>query len=262
MMHESFTFYRSFYDAINLLSSPEEKIEAYDALFNYAFNGEEPKSASRNTSIILCSVKPQIDKSLERYGRLVELSKLYEKNTYYYKYNIDLKEKKCHKKRKKTQVDGENNLPSSKKSTNGKTAKSKEAIAEFDAKLKNAFAMEYTKFASAFPSKKNVITSSCRKFFKEIGIDTVKMKVNIDKLIEAVKNSDFLMERDYLGFWWCLTNYTRIVNEIFKTGADGKTIMKYWQSCDQTAGYKGREYSKAELESLFDSIDDLEVSNE
>ena len=58
-MRESFVFYRSFFDAISDLDT-DQQAEAYNAIFRYAFTGEEPDTAGV-VSAVFKLVKPQID---------------------------------------------------------------------------------------------------------------------------------------------------------------------------------------------------------
>ena len=64
-MRDSLVFYRSFYEAIKDLPQ-EERIKAYDYIFNYAFEDIEPDSISA-ASAIFKMAKPQIDANNKRY---------------------------------------------------------------------------------------------------------------------------------------------------------------------------------------------------
>lgn len=64
-MRDSVVFYRSFREAINNLPE-EERLKAYDYIFDYAFDEKEPKDKGIATAIWnLC--KPQIDANNQRY---------------------------------------------------------------------------------------------------------------------------------------------------------------------------------------------------
>ncbi len=57
---EGVIFYESMFRAIKRIPKCYQ-IEAYDAIFRYAFYGESPQSLSNNAEIIFIQAKPQID---------------------------------------------------------------------------------------------------------------------------------------------------------------------------------------------------------
>ena len=63
-MRDSVVFYKSFRDAIKRLPQ-EEQLKAYDALFDYAFEGEETSEGI--AAAILLMAMPQIDANNQRY---------------------------------------------------------------------------------------------------------------------------------------------------------------------------------------------------
>jgi hypothetical protein len=63
-MRDGVVFYRSFRDAIKRLS-PEDQLEAYDAIFDYAF--DEIEATEGIGSAIMLMAKPQIDANNARY---------------------------------------------------------------------------------------------------------------------------------------------------------------------------------------------------
>ena len=63
-MRDSMVFYKSFREAIKRLS-PEDQLKAYDAIFDYAFEGKETNEGI--VSAILLMAKPQIDANNQRY---------------------------------------------------------------------------------------------------------------------------------------------------------------------------------------------------
>jgi hypothetical protein len=64
-MQDSIVFYKSFYDAIQGLT-PEIQVEAYNVIFNYAFNDVIPEEISPLVNVVFTLVKPQIDANVER----------------------------------------------------------------------------------------------------------------------------------------------------------------------------------------------------
>lgn len=70
MERNSFVFYRSYYEAIRELET-EDQINLYNTIFNYAFYGRTPQQKD----IAFTLIKPQIDKSYERYEKVCERNK-------------------------------------------------------------------------------------------------------------------------------------------------------------------------------------------
>ena len=65
-MRESFVFYRSFYESIRLLPK-KYRLQCFDALCNYALNGEPFEGVPGTVEAILKSFKPQVDANNRRY---------------------------------------------------------------------------------------------------------------------------------------------------------------------------------------------------
>ena len=64
-MRDSFVFYRSFYEAIKDLP-PNEQVNAFHAIADYAFSGIEPSGNGIDKTVFLLT-KPQIDANNRRY---------------------------------------------------------------------------------------------------------------------------------------------------------------------------------------------------
>jgi hypothetical protein len=64
-MRDSLVFYRSFYEAIKDLPQ-EERLKAYEYIFNYAFEDKEPEENGAARAIFKMA-KPQIDANNQRY---------------------------------------------------------------------------------------------------------------------------------------------------------------------------------------------------
>lgn len=61
MERESFVFYSSFYDAIELLPA-EQKLQAYEAICKYGIRGEKPKEENGVVAAMFSLIQPQLDK--------------------------------------------------------------------------------------------------------------------------------------------------------------------------------------------------------
>ena len=63
----SFVFYRSFYDVVNLIPDETMRCRAYTAICEYAFHGVEPaEDADVMVKMVLTQAKPQIDANNKR----------------------------------------------------------------------------------------------------------------------------------------------------------------------------------------------------
>lgn len=60
-MRDSVVFYKSFYEAIKRLSNDTSKLEAYEAILEYALYGNVPGGLGEGAGIIFEMAKPQID---------------------------------------------------------------------------------------------------------------------------------------------------------------------------------------------------------
>lgn len=67
MEKSSFTFFKSYYDAIKEI--PEEyQLELYNAIFEYYFEGKEPENLSSISKAMFILIKPNIDSSIKKYS--------------------------------------------------------------------------------------------------------------------------------------------------------------------------------------------------
>ena len=63
----SFVFYRSFYDVVNLIPDEAMRCRAYTAICEYAFNGVEPdEDEAFVVKMVFTQAKPQIDANIKR----------------------------------------------------------------------------------------------------------------------------------------------------------------------------------------------------
>lgn len=94
-------------------------------------------------------------------------------------------------------------------------------------------------FRAHFPNKKLDCQITCKK------ID------NYTELMLACKQSRFVRETDNNGLAWILANSEEIIKGRWKTFDDQKIIKSNFST--------GHDYSKEELNSLFQNIDEIEV---
>lgn len=67
MQRDSFVFYRSFFDALKLVSDPESRAELALAIIEYGLNGEICEQFGETTQIVMALIKPQIDSNNKKY---------------------------------------------------------------------------------------------------------------------------------------------------------------------------------------------------
>lgn len=67
----TFVFYRSYFDAIELLSK-KNRLLAYEAIAKYALNQEEMQDLPPQVLIILKIAKPNIDANIRNYNKRVK----------------------------------------------------------------------------------------------------------------------------------------------------------------------------------------------
>lgn len=94
-----------------------------------------------------------------------------------------------------------------------------------------------------------------KKLYPEKDCNIAKWPENIDlaKLLQEIKQSDFLQTRNNLDLNWCLTHYEEIVNL--------KKYRNHEKSTKNGANFKQREYSDEELKEYFayPSIDEIKI---
>ena len=66
MERDSFVFYRSFYEGVKKLDDAT-RLAYYEALMEYALNGEEPDGDNVFVTTLFNLIKPQIDVNNKRY---------------------------------------------------------------------------------------------------------------------------------------------------------------------------------------------------
>ena len=66
----SFVFYRSYYEAINMLSK-KNRLLAYEAIAKYALNQEVEENLPPQVLIVLKIAMPNIDANIRNYNRRV-----------------------------------------------------------------------------------------------------------------------------------------------------------------------------------------------
>ena len=78
MKRKQFTFYASFYESIQSMSTQKEKLQAYETICDYALNGKLPDPREIKPSILAAFsiIKPVLEASRKRASRILLRDKL------------------------------------------------------------------------------------------------------------------------------------------------------------------------------------------
>ena len=78
MQRKQFTFYRSFWEAIENLSTNKEKLQAYQMLCDYAFNQTEPELRTKKPSAatVFQIARPILERAHERAQKMLTVNEL------------------------------------------------------------------------------------------------------------------------------------------------------------------------------------------
>ena len=76
MIRKQFTFYRSFWEAIENLPTNKEKLQAYQMLCDYALNQNEPELHSKKPSAatVFQLARPILDRAHDRANKMLAVS--------------------------------------------------------------------------------------------------------------------------------------------------------------------------------------------
>ena len=109
-----------------------------------------------------------------------------------------------------------------------------------------SFNLEIKKiFKREFPKKNNYINCEIPKNF------------DIYKLIKYVKESPFLTEKDSISLNWCIKNYEAVISGFYKPYEYKENQNTAHEQTNKE--FSERIYTKEYLDSLFDTLDDIEV---
>ena len=97
-------------------------------------------------------------------------------------------------------------------------------------------------FKASFPDKNNYIKSELPRNF------------SISLLINKLKESPFLMEKEFATLEWCIKHYEPIINDCYK-----EYKQKPAPPPPPPPDFSQREYTKEECNALFDDLDDIEL---
>lgn len=69
MERKSFSFYQSFYKAIQCLDNNEDKLKAYDYIVTYGITWQEPEEKDGAAYTLFVLAKPHLDANNKRYEK-------------------------------------------------------------------------------------------------------------------------------------------------------------------------------------------------
>ena len=214
-MRESFVFYRSFYESAKHLPL-EDQCEVYNAIMEYALNGNLPTKLSAIANSIFILIKPQIDKNNKRYengkngGRPV----------------VSGDKQKPNHNQTITNIEPNDNVNDIKKESTNVELKKDELSSHVD------FSMLMDYFNSTFSGKLPSIKSMTETRKKAIkGRVSQYGKKSIEEVFKLVLTSDFLLggnDRNWRpDFDWIFkaSNYTKILEGNYN-GKRNNTMSK------------------------------------
>lgn len=120
-------------------------------------------------------------------------------------------------------------------------------------------------FNNSFKSKKEVeLHKEIKAIFKKefptkntFIKDDLPPNFNIHALIKRIKESPFLLEKDFTSLNWCVKNYQAIISGYYKPFEYKQNQPTATSLPDK--GLNERTYTKEFLDSLFDPMDDIEI---
>ena len=228
IIRDSFVIFKNWVDAINSLPN-KYQLECYKALVEYGMSGKMPDGISPTSRAMLISFSVGMENNVRRYVASVENGKKGGRP----------KKIKNLEKPNKTQ---ENLLEPNQAYTNldepthnlyvNDNVNVNVNIKREEIKEERNLSLE--KFRKAFPNMK-------------IGVQSLDWSndVDMDVLIEKINESEFLKNCGNIDLSWCLRHYDAIIQDKYKDFAKKSSV------------YRSREYTKEEMDSLFDSIDNL-----
>lgn len=207
---DSMVWYRSFFDAVETIKDINTKYQCYYAILCYGFFGEEPKTDNEIVSVLFTSVKRNIDSNIRRYenckkngAKGAEYSKLGGAP----KGNQNAKKNKRPQKQPQKQPQ-EQPLYDNDNDNDNVYDNENDNVNVYE--NENVYDMQNLSQISQklhlnFPNKNLHIKQASE--INKINLQ----KIDVDKLIKKIKDSEFLLTNNNLGLEWCIRNYYRIV---------------------------------------------------
>lgn len=230
---ESFVFYQSMFDAVEIIPDLETKAQAYKAIALYGLFGIEPdKDAPVMIKIIFIQAKASIDKAKAKYIARINNGKLGgapkgNKNAKKETTKNNLAQPKTTKNNLKQPKTSENNLKQADDNDNDNVndnVNDNERLQE----LSNYLSKNYSKIT-----------------INKITCDTSKQDFELIK--QKISESNYLQSAT-LSF--ILENYDKVINDKYKN---------FDKVADDKDNFMHHNYTKEELNAMYDDPDDIEI---
>jgi len=264
---ESFVFYRSFFNAISSVQDKNARLDLYDMIAKFALNNELPATSEPLINAVFQLIKPLIENADRRYITSVENGKKggapkgnknalkkqpkQPKNNLNVNDNVNknenVNENFNESENEKEIVVSQVNSPSQFCfSLSHKKTDTHNKVGErgFEETMQNEISLsqkDYLKFKENFPSKEIRENQEIPKDF------------DMDKLIQAVKESEFLSSNNNLSFEWLIDRYDKITSGNYKNFTKRTTSTK---SQDVVITHN---YTDEQLSSFFTDLDKLDL---
>lgn len=221
--HNAFTFYRSFFDAIEQIPEEFKKLRAYKVIVEYGLDGIEPQNNEDVVvKVLFVQAKPQIDANIKRYDSSVRNGR-----------KGGAPKGNTNAKKKITQ----NNLKQPKTTPKYKYKdkyKDKDKDKERDKSLYENLSLKYPKLLLDFENLKDVELTT----------------YNIEQIEKAIEESEYLQSAN-LSF--ILNNYDKVITGYYRTIKPEKSEQP------KSRNYENREYSEEDYNNLFTDLDKVEL---
>ena len=224
MDNESFVFYKSIFNAVEIIPDLETKAQAYKAIALYGLCGiEPPADTSPFIQIIFAQAKIVMDNARNRYNACVENGK---------KGGAPKGNKNAKKKQPKTTKEQPEKQPKNNLNVNDNVNVNNNV----NIKERSNKREKETKFLKSLSQKFNQL---------KINVENIDLdKYDTEKIIQAISDSKFL-QNAMLSF--ILENYQKVINGRY---ADIKIKKE--------SGFQTHNYTKEQLNNVFEDINNID----
>ena len=262
MANNKFTFYESYLQMLEPLSTAKEKLELLMSVIKYALYGEAPNIKGDLLSVFL-AIKPKIDNDQKRreINRSNKIGKTTTNNNETERNGTNKNEmerngtNKNEMERNGTKWNEQKRMLTDARAQEREKEIEKEIEIDIErekeidiqkspplVKAGETLSLSQQKFKNNFPNKNVEL--------KSIEDKKIDLNINIDKLIESIKQSNFLLNSDNLDLSWCYSHYEEIIAGKYKNFKN--------KSLDPIAIHT-RQYTKEELDNIFTNIEDCVI---
>lgn len=235
MNRESFVFYKSFTESIGEIENAETRGKAYETIAFYALFGQEPtKDCEESVRVIFRQAKALLDKSQARYEKCKENGK-----------KGGRPKKNKNQEITKTKSKDNQTITKDKPKTNQEETKTK-ANHNLNVDVDDDVNEDVNVNEEREKQVKEFFYSLSQKYPKiEINIKTINANYNLDKILNAIKQSKYLQNAP-LSF--ILSNYEKVITSYYKS-------FDY----DKNKPFISRDYDPEDDIFKFTDINDIKI---